>query len=99
MNTEDLGYYLFMDNEELNIKDQEEEIKEERKVNLELNPFFMRKSPTQDRLKERKQDDPKIYAPMDHSIVYSCNNRNSVIKSLILSEHNKTEVYKAFIIA
>ena len=51
MNTEELGYYLFMDNEEIKRKDQKENTVE-RKVNLELNPFFMGESPTQDRLKE-----------------------------------------------
>ena len=40
MNTEELGYYLFMDSEELKRKEQEEGLTEE-KVNLELNPFFV----------------------------------------------------------
>ena len=44
MNTEELGYYMFMDSEELKRKEKEEE-----KVNLELNPFFVAERPTKDR--------------------------------------------------
>ena len=49
MNTEELGYYLFMDSEELKRKEKEEVLTEEEKVNLELNPFFMVERPTKDR--------------------------------------------------
>lgn len=49
MNTEELGYYLFMDSEELKRKEKEEGLTEEEKVNLELNPFFMVERPTKDR--------------------------------------------------
>ena len=49
MNTEELGYYLFMDSEELKRKENEEGLTEEEKVNLELNPFFMVERPTKDR--------------------------------------------------
>ena len=49
MNTEELGYYLFMDSEELKRKEKEEGLTEEEKVNLELNLFFMVERPTKDR--------------------------------------------------
>ena len=49
MNTEELGYYLFVDSEELKRKGKEEGLTEEEKVNLELNPFFVAKRPTKDR--------------------------------------------------
>ena len=49
MNTEELGYYLFADSEELKRKEKEERLTEEEKVNLELNPFFMAQRPTKDR--------------------------------------------------
>lgn len=49
MNTEELGYYLFMDSEELKRKEKEEGLTEEEKVNLELNPFFMVERPTKER--------------------------------------------------
>ena len=52
MNTEELGYYLFMDSEELKRKEKEEGLTEEEKVNLELNPFFMVERPTKDRQKK-----------------------------------------------
>ena len=43
MNVEELGYYLFMQNEEAKEK---EELTEEEKVNLELNPFFIAEKAT-----------------------------------------------------
>ena len=49
MNTEELGYYLFMDSKELKRKEKEEWLKKKKKVNLELNPFFMAQRPTKDR--------------------------------------------------
>ena len=52
MNTEELGYYLFMDSEELKRKEKEEGLTEEEKVNLEINPFFVAERPTKDRLKK-----------------------------------------------
>lgn len=52
MNTEELGYYLFMDSEELKRKEKEEWLTEEEKVNLKLNPFFMAERPTKDRQKK-----------------------------------------------
>ena len=52
MNTEELGYYLFMDSEELKRKEKEEGLTEEEKVNLELNPFFMAERPAKGREKE-----------------------------------------------
>lgn len=52
MNTEELGYYLFMNSEELKRKGQKEELTEEEKVNLEINPFFMADKTTKDRKKK-----------------------------------------------
>ena len=49
MNTEELGYYLFMDSEELKRKEKEEGLTEEEKVNLEINLFFVAERPTKDR--------------------------------------------------
>lgn len=49
MDTDVLGYYLFMDNEELKQKAHDDDLTEEEKVNLEINPFFVVESPTQDR--------------------------------------------------
>ena len=49
MNTEELGYYLFVDSEELKRKEKEEGLTEEEKVNLELNPFFVAERLTKDR--------------------------------------------------
>lgn len=46
MNVEELGYYLFMQNEEAKEK---EELTEEEKVNLELNPFFVAEKATKNR--------------------------------------------------
>ena len=52
MNTEELGYYLFMDSEELKRKEKEEGLTEEEKVNLEINPFFVAERRTKDRQKK-----------------------------------------------
>ena len=46
---DELGYYMFMDSEELKRKEKEEGLTEEEKVNLELNPFFVAERPTKDR--------------------------------------------------
>lgn len=52
MNTEELGYYLFMDSEDLKKKEKDEGLTKEEKVNLEINPFFVAESPTKDGKKE-----------------------------------------------
>ena len=46
MNVEELGYYLFMQNEEAKEK---EELTEKEKVYIELNPFFVAEKATKNR--------------------------------------------------
>ena len=48
MNAEELGYYLFMDSEEIRKREQEE-LNEDDKVNKSINPFLVSESPTKDR--------------------------------------------------
>lgn len=49
MNAEELGYYLFMEKEELKRKEQREGLTDDEKVNLETNPLYERERATQNR--------------------------------------------------
>ena len=47
MNLQELGYYLFAESEEIKEKSKENQLTEEEKVNLEVNPYLVSERATQ----------------------------------------------------
>lgn len=65
MNMEDLGYFLFMQSEEIKRK-KIEDLTESEKVNLELNPYMESVGTTQGRKSSNPVENPKNIAPPKH---------------------------------